>query len=462
MYRRRVMAERLRRVPLALALLAAVSLLSLGARVALLGEPCRSPCRSGADHVLVFDESYYVNAARAIAGIAPPANQNYAHAPLGDDPNSEHPQLAKLLIAGSIELLGDGPLAWRLTSLVLGSVAILGMFALVRAAGGGRWLALGAAALMACDNLMLIHGRIATLDVPVLAAMVWSAVLYLRGHPILAGALVGIGSCIKLVAPYMLIVFVALELLRRLAPGDGRGRLAPGDGRVSLQRVAGRLTACAGAAAAVFVALLAILDRIAPPYDPLKKKLIASGPLHHLAHMLSYGANQQSPNGPTGIASYPWTWLVDYKPITYLNINPARPSPGLYHIHPASHFVGMISPPILLLGIPGLALALWGVIAGDCRRTVGLREPGPDTSATGEVGIVGLAWFVGTFLPFVALSLVVNRTSYIYYMVVVMPGIYVGACDLVYRVRKYRKLLVLWALLVVTAVVVMYPFTPVG
>ena len=135
----------------------------------------------------MFDETYYVNAARVIAGIRPPAGAPYANAPLGVDANSEHPPLAKLLIAGGIELFGDGPLAWRLPSVLLGTVAILGMFALVRAAGGGPWLGLGAAALMAADNLLLVHGRIGTLDISAVAAMIWAAALYLRGRRVLAG-----------------------------------------------------------------------------------------------------------------------------------------------------------------------------------------------------------------------------------------------------------------------------------
>ena len=60
-----------------LALLALVALLSLGARLAWLGAPCHSPCRSAADRVLVFDEVYYVNAARVIAGLRPPTDQPY-------------------------------------------------------------------------------------------------------------------------------------------------------------------------------------------------------------------------------------------------------------------------------------------------------------------------------------------------------------------------------------------------
>jgi hypothetical protein len=45
------------RPSLPLVLLVVLCVASLGVRAALLGEPCRSPCRSAADHVLVFDES---------------------------------------------------------------------------------------------------------------------------------------------------------------------------------------------------------------------------------------------------------------------------------------------------------------------------------------------------------------------------------------------------------------------
>ena len=40
--------------------------------------------------------------------------------------------------------------------------------------------------------------------------------------------------------------------------------------------------------------------------------------------------------------------------------------------------------------------------------------------------MVAVSWFLGTFLPFLLLSLVWKRTSYIYYMVVVMPGLYLA------------------------------------
>ena len=124
--------------------LAVISLLSLGARAYKLGEPCSVPCRTANDHTLIFDEAYYVNAARVIAGIHPPAGAHYAKSPLGSDPNAEHPQGAKLIIAGAIELFGDGPFAWRIGSLIFGTLAILAMYYLVRSAGGDPWPAVGA------------------------------------------------------------------------------------------------------------------------------------------------------------------------------------------------------------------------------------------------------------------------------------------------------------------------------
>lgn len=425
--------SRIRSLPLVL--LAVVSLLSLGARVALLGSPCREPCDKATDHVLVFDEAYYVNAARVIAGIAPPPGAHYAGSPLGDDPNSEHPQLAKLVMAGSIELFGDGPLAWRLGSILLGSAAIIGMYLLVRSAGGGPWPALGAATLMAVDNLALVHSRIGTLDIYAVTAMILGAALYLRRRPLAAGVVIGVGACTKFVAPYLLLSLLLLELLGAVQPASIAARVR-------------RLATCAVTAAGTLIGLLAVLDRVAPPYDPITRTPVTGGVFGHIHYMFTYAAHQTSPRGPTGIASYPWEWLVDLKPILYLNINPDRPVPGLFHIHPTAHFLGMINPVILLVGLPGLAWAGWRLVRGGTR-------------AVTELESLGLAWTVGTWVPFALLSAIDSRTSYLYYMLIVMPGIYVAAVSLVVRWRPDGRLVVAWGVALLAAVVVMYPFTPV-
>src|SRR3712207_465382 len=77
--------------------------ISLGLRVIWLDQP------PGA---LIFDENYYVNAARVILGLPVAEDAPYHGQPAGIDPNSEHPPGAKLLIAASMWLFGDNALAW--------------------------------------------------------------------------------------------------------------------------------------------------------------------------------------------------------------------------------------------------------------------------------------------------------------------------------------------------------------
>src|ERR1039458_9383374 len=233
-------------------------------------------------------------------------------------------------------------------------------------------------------------------------------------------------ACFKLVAPYALLILGLIELGRILT---ARGNPHRPDGW-TLKRALRRLIPCAFTAAGVFVGLLAIMDRIATPYADADAKLITGGAFAHIAHMFSYAAQQTSPQGPQGIASYPWQWLFDYKPITYLRINPSNPGAGLGAIHPVSRFFGMISPPIMLLWIPAMVFCLYRLVlaSGLRRRQSGVQapagDPSPPPSQSGsapppQVSIVGLAWFLGTWVPFELLSLVYSRTSYIYYMVIV-------------------------------------------
>jgi dolichyl-phosphate-mannose-protein mannosyltransferase len=427
-----------------------VCLLSLGARSLLLDEPCQSPCTTANDHTMIFDEAYYVNAARVIAGIHPPQGDHYDNSPLGTDPNAEHPQGAKLIVAASIELFGDGPFAWRLGSLVFGTIALLGMYALVRSAGAGRWSALGAATLMATDNLLLVHGRIFTLDIYVVAMMIWGLAFYLRDRPVLAGIALAIGFSFKLVGPYALGIVALLELGRLFV--RWRNPDSPPEWR--LREVIRRFVLTVFTSIGVFVGLLGILGLIATPYADAEAKLITDGPFQHIAHMFTYAAQQVSPNGPQGIASYPWQWLIDLKPILYLRINPSLPGQEFHAIHPVAAFWGMPSPPIMLLGIPALILCLW--------RFLRRRREGQSPEDQ-QLAMLAVSWFIGAWVPFAVLSLVDQRTSYLYYMVVVMPGIYVSAiyaAALAWRTRRTwaRSLVGVWALGVVVLVVLMYPF----
>jgi predicted membrane-bound dolichyl-phosphate-mannose-protein mannosyltransferase len=324
------------------------------------------------------------------------------------------------------------------------------MYALVRSAGAGRWSALGAATLMATDNLLLVHGRIFTLDIYVVAMMIWGVAFYLQDRPVLAGIALAIGFCFKLVGPYALAIVALLELGRLFV----RWRNPDSPPAWRLREVIRRFVLTVFTSIGVFVGLLGILGLIATPYADAEAKLITDGPFQHIAHMFTYAAQQVSPNGPQGIASYPWQWLIDLKPILYLRINPSLPGQEFHAIHPVAAFWGMPSPPIMLLGIPALILCLW--------RFLRRRREGQSPEDQ-QLAMLAVSWFIGAWVPFAVLSLVDQRTSYLYYMVVVMPGIYVSAiyaAALAWRTRRTwaRSLVGVWALGVVVLVVLMYPF----
>ncbi|HZU61362.1 MAG TPA: hypothetical protein VE983_10370, partial [Solirubrobacteraceae bacterium] len=171
---------------------------------------------------------------------------------------------------------------------------------------------------------------------------------------------------------------------------------------------------------------------------------VHGGPLAHIGHMISYAAGQ---TGQAGIASYPWQWLIDLKPIDYLSIDVGPRVPGVPYDHPSVHFLGFISPPILLAGLIGTAVALAKALAGRA-------------STDRRLIVLASAWFLGTFGPFVVAGGLFNRTSYLYYMMIVMPGMYVAGAWLVRRLRRHAWLISVWVVAVLAGAVLLYPFTP--
>jgi hypothetical protein len=173
--------------------------------------------------------------------------------------------------------------------------------------------------------------------------------------------------------------------------------------------------------------------------------------------MITYAEHLTSPHGAQGIASYPWQWLVDLKPITYLRVNPSLAGDSLNAITPVSAFFGMISPPILALAIPSLFFCAWRVAR---------RRPVAQSFADVQLAILGIAWFIGTWLPYQLQSALDSRTSYLYYMIVVMPGIYLSVTYLVAlgwrtRNRWLQAGIGLWGATVLSAAILMFPFVAV-
>ncbi|MGH7747158.1 MAG: phospholipid carrier-dependent glycosyltransferase, partial [Candidatus Dormibacteria bacterium] len=388
-----------------LVLLGLLSIASFGARIFRLDQP----------NALIVDERVYVNAARAIAGVAVPAGQLYSDAPAGHDPNYAHPPLVKVIIALGIRLFGDNPVGWRAGSVLFGSLALLAMFWLVRAAGGNRWLALGGAALMAVDNLLLVLGRVGMLEIVVLTFMLASVALYLQRRYLLAGVVLGIGALAKLTAWDVLFIILLIEVGQVLA---ARWSSAEGETMHVRTRLRGLVMLTAGALV-TYLAALGLFD------------LELTGYRNPVAHTVFMFQALASPRGPSPSLADPhrdfsspaWAWLLNDGGINFWHRNQVvySPSGDIVATRPVIAMVSNMNPFIIFLAIPAFGAALHA----------GWRE-------RDRVALLAAAWCVGSFGPFLFLSAVLQRTRFQYYMAIVMPGIYI-AIALLFAARRLPR-----------------------
>jgi predicted membrane-bound dolichyl-phosphate-mannose-protein mannosyltransferase len=342
------------------------------------------------DGALIFDESYYVNAARVMDGIHPLAGQPYADAPLYVDPNTEHPPLGKAAIAAAIRLLGDNAFAWRLPSLIAAMIALVAVYGIVIAAGETAWLAILAVALLGLDNLTFVHGRIGTLDMMATAAILVGAWLALRGRPSLAGAAFGVGSLIKVTAFFGYLAFV-LVLVVLLAERYRRGA------RISLRRLQPLIY---GSVAYAVVGLggLALLDRLYTSF---------ATPIDHVRQMLGYGIALTGGPSPSGIASSPWDWLLGRGSFDYLRVDVSVLANGAtVATYPTIEFQGALSP--VLIGAAPLVV-IFGVWLAIRQRH----------RLAGYAAI----WLAANYLPYYALAIVAHRITYLYYILPAIPAL---------------------------------------
>jgi 4-amino-4-deoxy-L-arabinose transferase-like glycosyltransferase len=379
---------------------------------------CRAAWLSLPTGSLIFDEAYYVNAARIILGTTVPAGEHYAGSPFGLDPNVEHPPLGKVLIALSMAVFGDNGLAYRLPSLLFGMVALGALFLIVRAAGETVWLGILAVGLFAFDNLSFVHGRIGTLDMPVLACILLGAWCALRERWFLAGVCLAFGTLFKLTALYGLLAVLLLIAIGLIALWRRERRIRLADFRPSAV-----LLATYGV---VFIVGLGILDNRFTGYP---------NPIDHLRHMLEYGANLHWGHGLPSVCvtneSTPWQWLVNDCQMGYLRVATTVKVGGeVVATTPTVDFRGAMNP--VLLGALPLAMlfTLWSA----------WRTGNP-------LARWSVVWAAANYLPYVFLAVVAQRITYIYYFLPVVPAVAVAIAILLRRSNLPR--FVMWGFVAV-------------
>lgn len=152
---------------------------------------------------LKWDEHHYVETARSYL------NHTYAW--------NDHPPLSKLIIMAFMQVLGDGPIAWRLPSLLFGflNIGLVGLLT-YRVFSSFR-AACMAAAFVSVDGFFIAYSRTALLDGMIVAFSLASILVILSGKTfssaIWAGLLSGCALSFKLNG----LVFVALSAAACLA-----------------------------------------------------------------------------------------------------------------------------------------------------------------------------------------------------------------------------------------------------
>ena len=279
---------------MAIGWLAAVLAVSLGLRLAWLGHPAGG---------LLLDELFYVSAAHRILRLDHIPKDPYPYAREGLDPLVEHPVGGKLIVAASISLLGDNAYGWRLPSVVFGTLVILLTFLLAVKLTASPPVGLVAATLLALDPLMLIHSRIAMLEIFVMTFLLAGVYAYLSGRAVWAGVMLAAAVCCKLtglsgIATILVFECAGMALDRARTGTWPMARLRP-------------LAVTFGVFAAALPAIMWVLNRDAA---------LIENPFDHLFYMVTHLSAWSSSSVTSPVPkSAPWEWLLNQREIVYLN-----------------------------------------------------------------------------------------------------------------------------------------------
>jgi len=281
----------------------------------------------------------------------------------------EHPPLGKLFVVAGIELFGDNPWGWRFFSVIFGTVTIVLFYFLCRRLEMSRNAASIATFLLALENMTFVQASVAMLDVYCLTFMMASFLLYACRRYAASGIAIGLSALAKLngalAAP---VVFIHWLFQRQ---GHSRWFLAT----VLLSPIA-------------FVCLMPLFDlAIVRDFSALVD------PITRINTMLSLSSSLTFTTVDHPSMSRPWEWLIYYEPMGYW-YNP--------------HYLAAISPSIWALIIPTFGYMVYRAVKGS------------------QAGLFGTAWFTGTYLVWIPLSLITDRVSYIFYFYSTVGAVCLG------------------------------------
>ncbi|MFQ5998103.1 MAG: glycosyltransferase family 39 protein [Candidatus Bathyarchaeia archaeon] len=331
----------------------------------------------------VFDEFYYVGAARSILF-------------LGPDLRPEHPPLAQLIIASGIALLGDIPAGWRIFSILFGVFTILVVYLLVRDASGNEGLAFAAAFAVSFENLFFTFSLLGLLDIFFVFFLSLSIYLQFKRRHALSGVVFAFSVLSKLSAVVAFPLFPIFFLLRK---------------RFSIRRCENEkgnhswtgLLVWLGFFFGAFAVFGFIFDQIyggllipnlvgfGTVQLPIDRAIYAN-PLDHLSYIISA---HSSTDWPQRTEPPPWLWLVTSRSYYLGTLSLAK-----------DIFLEGFNPLIMGMAFLSIPLAVYNYIRN--------RE---------SFLILIFLWFSATYLVWIGVYLLFARPLFFFYLVPTIPAI---------------------------------------
>jgi len=362
-----------------------LALLIFSSRLAIVNSPKPVTGEAYYDTGFVFDESYYVKAARKMLA--------------GEPANDEHPPLSKALIMLGMTLFGDKPLGWRIFPILASSISIVLIYGITLLLCGKKSSSFIAAMLFATDTMAFNIGQIAMLDAPSMMFVLAGTILLLRKRHDLGSMFFGLASLCKLnsVLPVAgIIIFLALARFTKHEKKSNYLR--------ENAHLVGRV---------FFIGFVSVMIGLWV-YDA-GYGVFDNNPIQHLSFMYSYHTSHSYQSSEDVVLPLDW-------------INPLNPfSPAEYHVttvremsssgilreyHPIAYY-GSYSP---------LWWSIWLVVP------MSLIEIVRNISKNEEqgTGLFTFSWVAVNFLPYVLFAHVMKRWVYPFYFYASLPGLYIG------------------------------------
>lgn len=314
----------------------------------------------------------------------------------------EHPPLAKLFIVAGIHIFGDNPWGWRFFSIIFGTATLVFFYFLCRRLDMSPVATNLATALLAFENMTFVHTSIAMIDVYFVTFMVASFLLYVKRKYVTSGIAVGLSTLSKLYGALALPV-IGIHWLFSRWQRQWWVILIP------------------LFAVLVFMVLMMPLDlAILQGTDGFHDSYSRTVYMMEKTGSLTYEGVEHTSK------SRPWEWLITFRPMAF---------------HYTPNYIGGISPSVWALIMPTFAYMVFRAIRKN------------------EAALFGAAWFFGTFIFWIPVTLITDRVSYIYYFypsvgaICIGLGIFLGWLVDIFKKRESGKLR--WVLLAIVILFLM-------